>query len=592
MSQRETRRTGACAALTVGRLSSMLIARLGRVLAGIGIATCLQAFIAIVAAGKLSPAHAAWPCTYAGQAVECSRPTKGVFRADEALGPIGGYQVLESPTEAGALGLLTQLVVQGAPQLIAAYSMNGTATQCAGGDGAPLTGPQIYRNAVGSSGYFEYLRYVRFTYYWGADVVWTSTNYSCGFQVNPQAGRVSGNAAFSRRDVCVGSFWTDWDYSYVETTDHENVDYAICYSCPAGKQWVSQRQACVSKLSVPRFRNAPDSCGVGNPIHPLRSVKRETVDLGVTIGATSLTLTYDSTPLVPKTPANLASSEGTQDQTWSVNLFKRIATTSVGASASVNPGAAQASRGNGAVVNFARNVSSGQYTAEANTADRLVSLGGGSLRYYDSKANTQETYDSTGLLTGQSWANGQRISLTYSDANTPSSIAPAAGYLIQASDNNGRVVNFTYTGTQLNITDAAGQNITLSYDASGNLASINWPDGRSKTFLYENGNGALTGIIDELNQRYATFTSRFRRGLRGTQRHQAFGRPLVAEPHCRRAAQCTCDEQHPSEHRSAWRPQKVDRRRSAHPAAPASALPWSATPTAPLAPRSTQETPS
>jgi YD repeat-containing protein len=285
--------------------------------------------------------------------------------------------------------------------------------------------------------------------------------------------------------------------------------------------------ACVAAVAVPRTLNPP-SCpadqGQGNPIHPLRAVKREPVDLGVRVGATSLILTYDSTPLIPKTPASLAGSEGVQIQNygvlgkmWSANLFKQIATTSVRTSAGVSPGAAQVSRGNGVTITMGQNVTSGQYSAEANTADTLVSIAGGSLRYYDSKANTEETYNSAGQLTAQSWASGQSLSLTYSDANTPSTIAPGAGYLIQAIDNSGRIVSFSYTartsplvGAQLSsITDAAGQVITLSYDGAnnmGNLTGVHWSDGKSKTFLYENNPyGALTGISDELNQRYATF---------------------------------------------------------------------------------------
>jgi YD repeat-containing protein len=300
----------------------------------------------------------------------------------------------------------------------------------------------------------------------------------------------------------------------------------VC-TCDADYVPDSTGTSCKPLITIPRTLNPPhppaDAC-VANPIHPLRSVKRETVDLGLRVGATSLTFTYDSTPLIPKTPANLAGSEGLQiqnygvlGQMWSANLLKQIATTSVRSGSTANPGAAQVSRGNGTTVTLGRNVSTGQYSAEANTADTLVSIGGASLRYYDSKANTEETYNSAGQLTGLSWADGRSISLTYSDANTPASIAPGAGYAIQATDHNGRIVRFTYTartsplqGAQLSsITDAAGQVITLSYDGAnnlGNLTGIQWPDGKTKSFLYENNtSGALTGITDENNSRYATF---------------------------------------------------------------------------------------
>jgi YD repeat-containing protein len=249
-------------------------------------------------------------------------------------------------------------------------------------------------------------------------------------------------------------------------------------------------------------------------------VKRETVDLGVRLGGLTLNLTYDSTALVPKTPASLADSEGTQvldygpvARNWSANLFKGIATSTRSTGGTV-PAAATVSRGNGTTITFSRNVSTGQNTPEANNADMLVSIAGGGLRYLDQAAGAQETYDSAGRLTDMTWANGQSITLTYSTTSTPTSVAPAAGYVIQAVDQSGRSVNFTYTartspltGAQLTtITDPAGQVITLDNNSTGDLSAIHWSDGKSKSFLYENNTvGALTGITDEMNQRYATF---------------------------------------------------------------------------------------
>ena len=47
----------------------------------------------------------------------------------------------------------------------------------------------------------------------------------------------------------------------------------------------------------------------------------------------------------------------------------------------------------------------------------------------------------------------------------------------------------------------------MGYDASGNLSSLTWPDGKTKTFTYEKSElpWALTGVVDENNKRHANF---------------------------------------------------------------------------------------
>ena len=301
----------------------------------------------------------------------------------------------------------------------------------------------------------------------------------------------------------------------------------------------------LTKATIPRFSNPPrSSCpnaadpAQGNPIYPLRGVKREVVDTGVRIGRVNLTLTYDSSRLVPQGPSNLldpftglTAGSGVVGSLWSSNLHRRIGGTTVtSAGVAYGSAAAQVSRGNGIVISLSKS-STGQFTPEANVADAIVSISGGGLRYYDRGANTQENYDgTTGNLSSVSWDDGQSVALTYSNASTPAAIAPAPGYLIQAADNAGRSVSFTYvarTGgigeAQIgSITDAAGKVITLAYDASSNLASIHWPDGKVRMFLYENNTvGALTGVVDELGARYATFG--YDAGWRATSSQHAGG---------------------------------------------------------------------
>ena len=347
------------------------------------------------------------------------------------------------------------------------------------------------------------------------------------------------NSFMGRANDSDAAYWASWNQTH-PTNQYAFVAGAIT-SAVTGSHFVCTRQYTLngnpatgyangyllsvgSAITVPRANNPPSSScsgradpGQGNPIYPLRSVKRETVDLGIRVGGVPLSLTYDSSALVPKLPADPAGGTvnyGELGRHWSSTLFKRIATSST-STGGVIPAAATASRGDGTAVTFARNVSTGQYTPEANHADALVALSGGALRYYNKSANAQETYDPSGRLTNINWANGESIALSYSTASTPVSVAPGAGYLIQAIDQSGRLVSFAYTarvapltGAQLvTITDPAGYQLTLDSNAgTGDLGAIHWSDGKVKTFLYEaNSVGALTGITDELNQRYATF---------------------------------------------------------------------------------------
>ncbi len=130
--------------------------------------------------------------------------------------------------------------------------------------------------------------------------------------------------------------------------------------------------------------------------------------------------------------------------------------------------------------------------------------------------DTVEEYNSGGQLTRIIYRNGAVETLTYSDATTPPADAPRAGLLLRVSDALGRQLRFTY--------NAAGQLSTLSdpnngvysygYDPGGRLATVTYPDTKVRTYLYNESaytSGAdhpiaLTGIIDENNDRYATFS--------------------------------------------------------------------------------------
>lgn len=289
---------------------------------------------------------------------------------------------------------------------------------------------------------------------------------------------------------------------------------------------------CKLHVTVPRSSVTPKTCPAdpprGNPIYPLRAVKREVLDTGIKIGRESLRLTYDSSALIPQVFVGAMYTQGAVAEPdskltvtrallghgWSANLLDRlIQISSVNQNVGINPGGARASRGDGKSLVLSRD-SAGQFTSEASVTDRLSSVSEG-YRYQDLTAGALESYDSAGRPTSITWIDGDKLDLTYSNANTPVSVAPAPGYVIGASDTRGRSLSFTYvapSGADLSnhllktVPAADGQGLTLTYDSSNRLTSVTWVDGRIRTFMYEIANSwALTGIVDENGTRYSTF---------------------------------------------------------------------------------------
>ncbi|MEX8520697.1 MAG: RHS repeat protein [Leptothrix sp. (in: b-proteobacteria)] len=156
----------------------------------------------------------------------------------------------------------------------------------------------------------------------------------------------------------------------------------------------------------------------------------------------------------------------------------------------------------------------GQEVFNAEGAGDQLSMTASGWLYKDA-ARGFETYDSNGKLTAIYAKTGDRQLLTYSDATTPLSIAPARGLLINVADDFGRPLNFTYDSNQrMNaMIDPNGNIYGYGFDANEMLAGVNFPDGKSRFYVYdEAGSGAgpygLNGIIDENNVRFSTYKYR------------------------------------------------------------------------------------
>jgi YD repeat-containing protein len=160
------------------------------------------------------------------------------------------------------------------------------------------------------------------------------------------------------------------------------------------------------------------------------------------------------------------------------------------------------------------------YAASADINDRLTPVldGAGNRiawQVSNSANDTMETFSLTGYLQSVTDRNGRSTTYTYSDAATPIEVAPNAGLLLKVQDPFGQSLQFTYDsqGRMASMLDPAGNATTYEYDTKGNIIKVTYPDGKFKSYIYNElantaniaRTNALTGIVDENGNRYATY---------------------------------------------------------------------------------------
>lgn len=290
------------------------------------------------------------------------------------------------------------------------------------------------------------------------------------------------------------------------------LDGTCAAPCPSGQV----RDVISGACSVPPKSNGPSQCRAGvdnfNPINAGTGNKwQHEIDLPGGDWLLGFARYYNAS-----TTAN-ASSLGSG---WLHTYQRAVAVSPSGTWAAVT-------RQDGKVYYF-RQGSYGGWAPDVDVPDLLVELKDSSgirtgWRYTTAEAAV-ETYDAAGKLLTDVALSSYTQTFTYSDASTPSAIAPVSGLLIRVTDSFGRQLNFTYeANNRLNtLTDPAGNVTRYGYDADGNLTTVTYPDyttsddtdNPTKTYVYGelaytanvSRPHALTGIIDENNARYATFT--------------------------------------------------------------------------------------
>jgi YD repeat-containing protein len=197
---------------------------------------------------------------------------------------------------------------------------------------------------------------------------------------------------------------------------------------------------------------------------------------------------------------------------WMHNWAKRLEI--------VTAGTITAARSDGRFIDFTQ--SGSNWLGPVDMPERLVAVTGG---YQLTNAEDEvEAYDAIGQLVSVTSRSGLVTTLTYADGTTgpngaladgSTTVPVPEGSLLKVQDAFGRSIQFSYDryGKTVKVTDPQGQIYRYTYDLQPNLATVQYPDTKTRTYFYNEStytSGAslpyhLTGIQDENGNRFATF---------------------------------------------------------------------------------------
>ena len=303
-------------------------------------------------------------------------------------------------------------------------------------------------------------------------------------------------------------------YGYCYYANAQTANYFIVYPVPKCADRTdpsvynsSGNYQCPDTLNP---KVAPDPPQSGTTCHPIsfstgNKVLRETDYSGLGFEPVTFRRTYNSTAAA--TFDSQGTAFGNQGLQWRNGLSRYI---------SAMNGAAIAYRAGGKAYTFSPVASN--WFPDADITDKLVELkdtGGNRTGWTFTVDATGEieTYDATGKLLSIAYRAGVIQTYTYDGNNRVTAIIDALG----------RTLNFAYdTASHISgMTNPAGGTYIYTYSADGadNLMSVTYPDGKVKSYLYGEATNvstspvsgisylnSLTGIIDENNNRYATYS--------------------------------------------------------------------------------------
>lgn len=150
---------------------------------------------------------------------------------------------------------------------------------------------------------------------------------------------------------------------------------------------------------------------------------------------------------------------------------------------------------NGKQINFMKNAS-GDWINQNGRLQTITTTPENGYQLKESNG-TVNIYDATGNLLQRTDKNNYQLLFTYQ-----------SNQLATITDTLGRTLAFTYTDGKLTGLTTPVGTFTYAYDGNNNLISVTRPDGKSKTYLYQDAADIhnLTGIVDESGARIQTLT--------------------------------------------------------------------------------------
>jgi YD repeat-containing protein len=287
---------------------------------------------------------------------------------------------------------------------------------------------------------------------------------------------------------------------------------------PCGDQDPNRTQDVWSNVATDIYHYPVCEPKVDNPMAPLTGVKHQPVDLGLRLAGQPLTIQYTSTSQLPRSDGLPPYTGATAllglhlGPLWQTNLNRTLSrTSSAGLQGSAEVFDGQKTKSY--LVSDPGNLAALVALFPTYGKSSFTSLWSGAVyQHIDTQAGTIERYNSDGRITSITWLDGRKWIYHYLDANAPNPRAVPLGYPDLIGDHFDRTLALSYipgSNRIATLTDSSGHITRFTYDTTGNLTTITWPDGALKTFLYSHSepklSWALTGAIDELSKRTAHF---------------------------------------------------------------------------------------
>ncbi|QCX47936.1 RHS repeat domain-containing protein [Ralstonia pseudosolanacearum] len=230
-------------------------------------------------------------------------------------------------------------------------------------------------------------------------------------------------------------------------------------------------------------------CPVGNPVIPGAGTKTDFEPNDSGSAELPITLAYRS---------NSVYGSGAGGGQWTLNWQRSLDT-----SLAAYPTAPQVTvqRDDGSASTFTQNGTAWSASSTQDTLQPVTDASGNTTGWQYTVVDTGavETYDAKGKLQSVRDRNGRTTTLSYNAANQLTTVtAPSGRSLSFAYDSQNRVAS---------VTAPNGAVTGYGYNSVGMLSTITRPDGAVRQYVYEDSRfpTALTGIVDENGNRYATY---------------------------------------------------------------------------------------